>query len=32
MIGKGTPIEAMRRSWQADVERFLRLREPYLLY
>lgn len=32
MIARGAPVGEIRRSWQGEVERFLRLREPYLLY
>ena len=32
MIDCGTPLDQVRQSWQDDVSRFFRQREPYLLY
>jgi uncharacterized protein YbbC (DUF1343 family) len=32
MIRRQAPLNQVRQSWQDDVDRFLRQREPYLLY
>jgi uncharacterized protein YbbC (DUF1343 family) len=32
MVERRTPLHLIRESWQRDVERFLKQRDPYLLY